>query len=463
MKEIQFRDFVDTVIERRRILILFVLVTLAFTFLLSKVFPPLYRAKITFFLPLNQTNIGFALPPSSAVTNPMMPLQSSDVMKCLREIMLSSSVKEKAQELAERNGTGLRLKGLKVDIGNTGIFTITSIHPRPKVVYNSVDIFYKAMTEEFQELASRNVLRIRDFLIDELEDIREKRDAAEENLLNYKMKYTIVSIEEETRHLVSKGDKLEMSIMNTEVNLQETMEKLSYLETELAELSIPISSESVGQNPVITNLRNNLAAARIDLARLKETFTEKHPDVIRKQVTIDELEKSIQDELEKIIRVKTESLSPIYDSLRKDFLYLQVAKTNAEARLESLEKQLNDTEEKLREQPKIQLELSQLQTEVSKYRKMENNLEGKLEEADLQVTKDLVVFEIIDDATLPSAPTYPDLKVNMIVAFILSLVGALIYCIILQFAQGRKKLKAADLVFLNRDEFENMTKDSNNG
>ena len=456
MKELQFRDLFDSVIQKRRVLIIFIISMVLFTLLLSYIFPSFFKAKLTFFMPLNQSNIGFALPATSQVTDKVMPLQSSDMMKGLREIMLSSAVKNKALERATAAGNPIQLKGLKIDCASTGIFTISSINKSPKLAYSSTLYYYEALISLFQELASRNVGRIRQFLIEEINNIVMNRERAEEQLLEFKTRNTIVSMDQETTHLVSKGDKLEVDIIDTRVKIEETAEKLGYLAEELSNLAAPISSESVGQSPVIVNLRNNLASVRVDLARLKEIFTDRHPEIIEKKSMITELEDAIREELSKIIRVKTESLSPIYDSLRKDFIYLHVEQTNMEARLESLQQQLDEVRHILREQPRIQLELSQLEREVVRYEQMHNNLEGKLEEANLQLAKELVIFETIDDVEVPDNPTYPDPLTNAIVAFIFSIILGLIYCILLQFSESRQKLKLSEMVFLNKEDFQTI-------
>jgi polysaccharide biosynthesis transport protein len=191
----------------------------------------------------------------------------------------------------------------------------------------------------YHELTIGTSKQKREFLENELDNSYVTLQAAEKALQEFKSQHKLISVDAEIAREV-----------DTQANLR-AQEQAA--ETEVAELRMlkGESQQALGKEPataitgrvlstsVISNsLRSQLVDLELKLANMRQTRTEKHPEVIQLEEEIAALKDKLQANAQEEVTSKTESANPIYSLLREKYVNASVELASAQAKLATLRK-----------------------------------------------------------------------------------------------------------------------------
>jgi polysaccharide biosynthesis transport protein len=323
----------------------------------------------------------------------------------------SPSTRRAAQELVQSR--------MRIDRpGATNILAVSFTHSDPVIAANIANAFVEQYLA-FKSDARLSVARGADeALRSELDTLRSQVEAAEQNVATYRQKNDLLSADGVT--LTEQEQSLyKQQESNAQTALAEERARLITARSQLARGS---AGDDVGEalsSPVVNQLRNQRALVSSKLSELQVRYKSTHPDVVRVQAEVDNIDQAIRSEISRVVsnlearvsvaQQKSGSASGIVKSSRGKL----AANTAASVRLNELERQA----EALR----------------TNYAGM---LQRQAAVASQAVVSDIDA-RILSRATVPRQPSYPNHKLNLAIGSLLALLGGALAVALLQLFDRR--------------------------
>ncbi len=193
------------------------------------------------------------------------------------------------------------------------------------------------------------------------------------------------------------------------------------------------SEENIGIENQIENLRTNIEADSSTLKRVEEQIKTIN-QFINEESYINPEELRVlrgaipENENLEDLTVIREMINPLYDSLKEKENELVQNLAQNKARLKSLETRKVDLEETVnsleQEVAGLENEYENLKMELDSARENYSNAKFRFDEAQADLNSKDYSVDIINNATLPSSPVSPNIKLNVAIAAVLALMLA---------------------------------------
>lgn len=302
-------------------------------------------------------------------------------------------------------GAMLRSQLLVERPGGTNVLAITYTSPDPALaarVANAVARQYLAVKADTRAAAAQTAGA---GLGKELDELRGKLEAAEASVARYRADHNLLSADgvtltEQEIALYKQQD------AQARVALAEEQARLNTARAQMARGS---RGDDVGEalnSPVIEQLRGKRAEASAGLAQLKARYRPTHPDVVKAQRQLDDIDEAIQAEIGRVVsnlearvqvaRQRAGTVSGISSGARG-----QLAASNAAS-----------------------VRLNELERKAEAYR---SNYAAMLERQNAVSTQALVSdgdARIFSAALVPQQPSFPNKKLNLLLGALVGLVAA---------------------------------------
>ncbi|MBL0700818.1 MAG: protein GumC, partial [Desulfosarcina sp.] len=252
-----------------------------------------------------------------------------------------------------------------------------------------------------------------DFLAGELNSTRTKLAKQENALKEYREQYMgglPGQLDSNLRIL----ERLQEQLDSANINLRDVKNRIANLET--------IQSQPVIMQPADTNATQgigmvaNLAQMQMQLSDLKTRYTDKHPDVLRLQKMIEDMEAgnvSNQDagETDGPTSGRNRNINYANSNRINEF---NSEKAGLVSEIKKLNNQIIVYQKRVEDTPKREQELLSLNRDYDNIRDTYNSILERKLEAELSVNMEKKQkgeqFRIIDPARLPQKPVSPDMK-----------------------------------------------------
>ena len=328
-------------------------------------------------------------------------------------------------------------KKVKIDVskGGTGrgtsAFTISFRGKDPKKVMQVTNALASNFISQNLEIRESQVLGTSSFLADELESVRKRLLAKEEDLKGYRERYMGGLPDQLNANLAmlqrlqSQADQLSKNLgdaENRKILVQQTVE-----EARKGRQSLVSSSTQGPETRDLTSLRNELAA-------LEAKYTASHPDVVRLKKMIETLEAS-EPKQGTDSAGKPTGLSRAEQNLLLQLRDLDLDIASAKAEIRKVQGETAVYQKRVEDTPKREQELFSVQRDYENLKGLYDSLLKRKLEADIAVSMEKKQkgeqFKVIDSAKIPIYPVDPDIKkiFLMVLALGLGLGGGLAYLV----------------------------------
>lgn len=287
--------------------------------------------------------------------------------------------------------------------------------------------------------------RNRQFVEGELRKTQLALTDAEEDLSIFREANPTVVLQDLSGQLYEQLVNLRTEQMKSETSLKETSSQLRSAEDRAEEESETlIASEVLSSNPVVMDLKKQLAGMEIERAWLLQDRTEQHPDVIDVQERIAATTERMTSEIEEITSSRTKQLNPIKQKLVENAIALEVQETGLTARVEALEQVLTEAENEIAGMTKPQLELVRLVREAKALETIDTLLRAELAKAQIEEAKEPQDFIVLDSAKPEKNHFRPRTKLTIFAALMLGLMaGTMLTFLAEGAARARKSQRVA--------------------
>jgi len=256
-----------------------------------------------------------------------------------------------------------------------------------------------------------------DFLDEELSSMKEKLVDVENTLEQYSKKY-MGELPEQLQTNLGILNRLQQRLSDRQQNMRDEKMRLVSLENQMNIAQSQIESTGgvieVVQEPDLS--QQTLENMRNQLNDLKSRYTERHPDVLRLESSIKNLEFEIEHKTKKPTQVQ-ESLAieenPVIVEYKRQASEIQHGLQSIENEINDLLSQVAIYEKRVENTPKREQELLSLKRDHQNIEGAYNSLLSRKLESEIAVNMEKrqkgEQFKIVDRAKIPEKPVAPDL------------------------------------------------------
>lgn len=279
-------------------------------------------------------------------------------------------------------------------------------------------IDYLQRYEESHSISTGRRHRI--FLEGEVGKTRKQLGIAEDRLRRFKEAHPVVPPPEASAQQMMQIIELRKMQIEAASELSEAAKGAEEAQSIAANQSEVIDAAKVIQeNPVVSELKADLADAEVRRARLLENMTEKHPDVVAVTEEIGKIREKIGKEVTKVIQSETLAANPVRQALIQNMATLDVKRSGVKARVDTLNESMTNIERDLSAGAKDQLQYVRLFREVKAMGSVYESLLAEYSKAKVEEAREPEGFTVLDSAGPQRFAAKPRLKLTMAAVFLL--------------------------------------------
>lgn len=438
------KEFSRTLYANRWVIYVTLVIAVVASVWLGRVLPKMYEASASFYVPVVQDIFSLTTESGGTVRAVPTPTVVRDQLRGYFGILGSQRVRARVAELVADRTLGQVQRGTRFQLTSAGIFRITATDRDPIIAARIANAYADSFNDLFEEISLPRATKTRRFIEEQLEKVRTELATAEDELKEFKRKHRAVSLTEETSHLVKLAMDFRSQADLARVSLNEVRTRIGVMEKRVrSEAQMQLSSTVVTTNPLVQQLQSKLSDLEVELAGLRTRFTEAHPEILKVQRQIAETKKHLQDEVNRIVASETHSLNPVHENLRQSLVTLYADERAFDAKLIGLQGITRRIQEELKQLPDLQRQLGELTRTVRHREETDRMLALKLEDARIQEKREIQTFLVVDRATPPKSPAYPNVLVSVPAAGVLASAAGMFYALFLGYLKGPTSRKTA--------------------
>jgi capsular exopolysaccharide synthesis family protein len=281
----------------------------------------------------------------------------------------------------------------------TNLLLISYRSTDPRLAADVANAVASSFLTHTYNIRIRSSASLSSFMAKQLEELRAKMEKSNLALAQFEKDLDVIDPSEDKSNILSSRlMQLNQEYTNAQidrVNKQAALESIKSGSVEAAQVS--------SQGGSLDKLSSDLEAARQHLALVKTTFGPNHPEYRKAANQLSELQNLFNEQRDNVIR-------------RIDALYSQ-----AVAREQSLENHVNATKAEWDSLNSRSFHYRQLKQEADADKALYDELVKKIQEADINAGFQDNNISIADPARPPMRPVYPNLRTNLLMALIVSL------------------------------------------
>ncbi|MCS6829478.1 MAG: polysaccharide biosynthesis tyrosine autokinase [Armatimonadota bacterium] len=272
-------------------------------------------------------------------------------------------------------------------IPNTEFLRVRLRDAEPQNALTAVSILVAKATERYNELTQGTVRSERERIENELlPAAKADLDAKRKALADYKLANRISGdLAFQTQVLVQRAAQYRANLDQATVEMEEARARRIAAEQELksqyAKNEYEEMQRVMATNPVLEQLRIDLARAQASLQKELQTKAERHPDVVALKAQVAEIESRMRLESEQILNSQTRSRNPIRDAALQAYITARVAEEAAAKRAQAYAEPLRRALAELADMPRKEAGVARLELAARTAEQTYNLYLQKLDEA----------------------------------------------------------------------------------
>jgi polysaccharide chain length determinant protein (PEP-CTERM system associated) len=298
-------------------------------------------------------------------------------------------------------------RSINISVEGKTSFSITCTGREPELIKNITNMLAALFIEENLAIRAKQARQTSDFLEAELVELKKELERQEGDISLFKRRYTgeLPSQREANLRML---DSLQIQLQTNDAALRMELDRKSFLEQQMNTLI----NNSAGSG--IVGLTTQLRALREELTSLKAIYTEKHPDVIAKEMEVENLARKLEEQKRNAgDSSQREELigDPQYRELQNQIAAQELEINGLREEQENLKEQITVYQSRVNSAPRREQELLTLTRDYENTREnyqalLDKKLEAQLAE-NLEKKQQGEQFRILDPAVKPVRPFSP--------------------------------------------------------
>ena len=294
-------------------------------------------------------------------------------------------------------------------VGRWGRDDIRARTMSAQIVNRSLELLQQYLTDSniFQSQ------KYRKYMEEQADQARLALRLAQGKLEAFQRTSKIVSPSDEVKALIDTVTSLSEKKTAAEISSKALSNQIDTVTTQLKTqaknvMSLPANS------PVVQQWRQKLIEQETELAILQKELTESHPDVRKQKLAIEETEKQLTKEVNRVLKSADEKLSP-------QLTDLVVQQISAESQNKALSSVISNLQSELSSLPPKMMTYSQLKGDAEVAERRYRMLAEELENAKMAAAKEPTGFVLLDSAVAPEKKSSPSSARNVMLAILVGL------------------------------------------
>lgn len=423
----ELRHYYDVIRKRAWVIAVVVILAVGGTALRLANRPSEFRAKVSVLVTPR-----VIAPTALDDTSPNAPTPYFQLPSAYDETIVNNTVQLlKSRDLLQRVATRVGLTVAEIqervktrEIFGTHMLVISATDENPARAAAMANTMAQEFSNYYTDLNRAEATRARAFVEEQLTLAQGRLAAAEGALLTFRTRGAVSPSEEISRTVQRL---LDLQAIYETARLEETVAqtRLAEIQSQLGQATGQLASLSIATNPIIIQIRDHLTGLELELAKLRQTYTEEHPkiQIIRGQIISDR--QRLQAEAAKVLTDQSLGSSPVREQLVRDMVNAEVDTAAARAKAAGITPLMGALQAKLKNRASDETTLGQLQREAKLSEQLFTRLSALHQEAVIRQSKagtsGQAAIVIVDQATVPGEPLPSPLPKTAAVAGLLGL------------------------------------------
>ncbi len=309
-----------------------------------------------------------------------------------------------------------------VPVINTSIINLKATWSDPVTAAQIANTTAAVFVDRERELVAREAISAMTYIGQQLPRARDKMVQAAQALATFQSQHGIADIAGQTKTQIEGLAALDAQLSKAQTDAGQAQAQLRSVQSVL-ESTPPtlIGNKNIASNPVVDQLRSQLAQVDVQLKAAQTQYTDKYPAVIALKEQKQELERRIATLPQTVNSANQVIPNPVYQQFRAEEGTLQGQIAAANALAAGLRKQRTEMEARMRTIPAEQMQYTELARRAKSTEDIYNALQQKYNEA--SISKDVAISDvsIVAPATATSYSVMPNLKLNVLVSIVIGL------------------------------------------
>ncbi len=368
--------------------------------------PPQYEAEASMLVTPR------VLAPTAIEDSGIAALQSAYSETILNNIMQLLKSRTLLQRVADRVGMspGTLARSVTVkDIRGTDFLLISARAEQPTQAALIANTMAQELGEFYAQINRTEASSARKFLEEQLSIAQGRLGTGEQALLEFQTRTGTVALSDEASRTVQRILDLQAAYDAATLDNRIAQTRVAAIQSRLrAQNDGRLATVSIATNPVIAQIRDHLTGLELELANLRQVYTDQHPKVQAMQGRIAEDRQRMNAEAAKVLTDQSLGISPIREQFVREMITGEVDAAAARARAAGIVPILGKMQARLNGVPKNELTLARLQRDVRIAEQLFTRLSSLHQEAVIRENKATsagqAAIMVVDHARTPERP-----------------------------------------------------------
>ena len=271
------------------------------------------------------------------------------------------------------------------------------------------------------------------FLDERIATAKKEADESAQALEEYSKEHKLYEPSQQTSAQLGRSAAYEKTLGELAVTKMAQQARLSSVASQLGEQNSDAMKYNMADAPSVQRLHNAIIDKETELVKMRMLYQEKHPNVVRAITELEELNRQLSAEVQKVVSSQAVNVNENQADLQmaryQAATALAVA-TASEAKVQALQ---NKADEDMAGMADDILEYKKLAREAGLKQEIYNNLTKQIENAKIQQTMESMDIQVVDPAKLPDEkkPSGPRKKLITAIGMVIGCMVSLGYSLVL--------------------------------
>jgi succinoglycan biosynthesis transport protein ExoP len=314
-----------------------------------------------------------------------------------------------------------------VPVVNTSIINLKASWSDPVTAADIANTTAAVFVDRERDIVAREAVSAMDYIGKQLPKARADMEQAAAALAAFQSQHSIADITNQTQTQIQALAQLDAKLSQAQTDAGQAQAQLQSVDAILRKTPPTlVGSKNVAVNPVVDQLRAQLAQVDVQLKTAESQYTDQYPAVIALKEQKKELESRIAALPATVNSSNSVVPNPVYQQFRTEQGTLQGQIAAQKALAAGLRRQRSLMEAAIRTIPAVQLQYTELARRAKSTSDIYNALEQKYNEASISRDAAISDVSVIAPALPTSYTVTPNLKLNLLVSIIMGLFLALV-------------------------------------
>ena len=365
---------------------------------------------------------------SSPTNNYMELMKSRTVLEPIIDEMNWEDPKKKpqAKDFAKKY---LDIKNTK----GTNLIEVTAKGKTPEeaqqISKEVVDNFLTMQTNNSQQTQSLLV----QFLNGRIEEAKQDSDDAAQKFADFSREHKLYSPDDQLKQAITRVSAYDKSIADLQSQQKAAQAQYDVATNKLGQQKSGSKAYNINDNGTVQSIRGQIVAKEVELAGLRQKYTDNHPTVISAQQQLNQLQSDLSREVSAVVDSSAASLNSAQMELLKNQAVAEASIGAAKASEEAVRAKKDEIEQDISKYPDEMVTYIQLKSDAEIKKTIYTNLVQQCEQNKIQEAMESMDIQVIDEANLPDEdkPSFPRKKLIAAIGLVLGCIIAFGYSLVM--------------------------------